>query len=464
MKRFGWQWLAASSLLIGALAVSAETRPQFGGTLHVAMHAAPSTLDPADRTVPDSFGRRGLTSLIFDTLVNVDDSGRVKPALAESWQPAGGAQHWQFRLRHGVQFQDGTPVTAEVAASSLRFANPSWSVRAEGDAVVIDRDTSAQDVSESDLLAELALKRNAIVKRNADGSLSGTGPFRVTEWERGSRLTLVANENCWQGRPFLDSIEIEFGKSFRDQMTALQMGKADFVEIAPDQIHRVSQDSHRIVTSPPMELLALVFVRDASSPEEKSVREALGWSVDRGSIRDVLLQAAGLPTGSILPTWISGYGFVFPSTADLAKARQLRGQAHSVPNWKLGYDNGDSLDRLLAERIALNARDAGLSVQPIVSSASDVRLVRIPLTSFDPWIALQELESEVGLSGPVAAPKAESVENLYAAEQSLLATRRVIPLFHLPVSYTSAVGLKGWTLQPDGAWDLSNAWLETAKP
>jgi hypothetical protein len=176
------------------------------------------------------------------------------------------------------------------------------------------------------------------------------------------------------------------------------------------------------------------------------------------------LQAAGLPTGSILPTWISGYGFVFPSTADLAKARQLRGQAHSVPNWKLGYDNGDSLDRLLAERIALNARDAGLSVQPIVSSASDVRLVRIPLTSFDPWIALQELESEVGLSGPVAAPKAESVENLYAAEQSLLATRRVIPLFHLPVSYTSAVGLKGWTLQPDGAWDLSNAWLETAKP
>src|ERR1700728_3650499 len=117
MRRFGWQWLAASSLLIGALGTNAETRPQYGGTLHVAMRAAPSSLDPADRSVTDSFGRRGLTSLIFDTLVNVDDSGRVKPVLAESWQPAGGDQRWQIRLRHGVQFQDGTPLTADVAAS-----------------------------------------------------------------------------------------------------------------------------------------------------------------------------------------------------------------------------------------------------------------------------------------------------------------------------------------------------------
>ena len=465
MKRFGWQWLAASSLLIAALVAHAETRPRYGGTLRVEMRAAPSSLDPADRSVPDSFGRLGLTSLIFDTLVKVDDPGRVKPALAESWQPAGGDQQWRFLLRRGVQFQDGTPLTAEIVASSLRFANPSWSVRAEVDAVVIDSDTSGHGMSGIDLLAELALTRNAIVKRNADGSLSGTGPFRVPVWQPGTHLTLAANENCWRGRPFLDSIEIDLGKGFRDQMTALQMGKADLVEVAPEQMHRFSQESYRLVTSQPMELLALVFMHEVSSPQEQSLREALGWSVERGAIRDVLLQGAGLPTGSILPTWMSGYGFVFSSSVDLPRARQLRGQALSVPPWKLWYDNGDPLDRLLAERIALNARDGGLSLQPTANSGADLRLVRIPLASSNPWIALQQFEFQVGLSGRTIAPGGSaSVENLYAAEQALLATRRLIPLFHLPVSYVSAAGVKGWTLLPDGTCDLSDAWLENARP
>lgn len=462
MKHFGWRWLAASSLLIGALPANAETRPQYGGTLRVEVRAAPTSLDPADRNVPDSLGRRSLTALIFDTLVTVDDSGRIKTALAESWQAVQGNQHWQFRLRHGVQFQDGTALTAEVAASSLRFANPSWNVRADGDAVVIDRGASEQDTAASHLLAELALPRNAIVKRNADGTLSGTGPFHVMEWQPGRWVTLAAGENCWRGRPFLDGIEIELGKSFRDQMTALQMGKADLVEKAPEQAHRVSQQGQRLATSLPIELLALVFVRDVSSPEESLLREALGWSVERGSIRDVLLQGSGQPAGSILPTWMSGYGFVFSSGADMPTARRLRGQAHSVPNWKLGYDNGDPLDRLLAERIALNARDAGLLLQPIAGAGADLRLVRIPLSSSDPWIAMQEFIAQAGL--PAVKSKVGSVENLYESELAVMATGRVVPLFHLPVSYASATGLRNWGLRADGAWDLSNAWLENAKP
>ncbi|MGA2099624.1 MAG: ABC transporter substrate-binding protein [Candidatus Sulfotelmatobacter sp.] len=461
MRRFGWHWLAASSLLIGALVAHAERRPQYGGTLHVAMHAAPLSLDPADRSVPDSFGRRSLTALIFDTLVTLDSSGQPKPALGESWQTAGN-QRWQFRLRHGVQFQDGTPLTAEAVASSLRFANPSWKVRAEGESIIIELDAPGYAVSESALLEELALPRNAIAKRNADGTLNGTGPFHVTEWQPAKHLTLAAEENCWRGRPFLDGIEIELGKTFRDQMTALQMGKEDLVEIAPEQARRVSQEGRQLVSSPPIELLALLFVRDPSSPEDKSLRDALGWSVERGSIRDVLLQGSGQPTGSILPTWMGGYGFVFSSTADLPKARQLRGQAHSVPSWKLGYDNGDPLNKLLAERIALNAVDAGLSLQPTPGSGGDLRLVRIPLASPDPWIALQQLIAQAGL--PAAMGKGNSIEDLYADEQALLATRRLIPLFHLPVSYASATGLKGWTLRTEGAWDLSDAWLENRKP
>jgi hypothetical protein len=55
------------------------------------------------------------------------------------------------------------------------------------------------------------------------------------------------------------------------------------------------------------------------------------------------------------------------------------------------------------------------------------------------------------------------VEDLYATEVALLATQRVIPLFHLPMSYASAVTLRNWTLRPDGSWTLADAWLGIGK-
>lgn len=455
MKRIAWGCLAASSLLIAALAASAETRPQYGGTLHVSMFETPLSLDPADRSAPGSFGRRSLTALIFETLVTVDKSGRALPLLAESWQTRGN-RRWLFRIRRNVSFHDGSLLTAEGVAASLRLANPSWSVTADHENVIIE-----SDLAEQDLLAELAIPRNAIAKRDSD-KLSGTGPFHIADWQPGKELTLGADENCWRGRPFLDGIEIELGRSFHDQMTALQMGKADLIEVAPEQTRRVSQQGEMLVSSAPMELLALVFAQDASSPEDKSLREALGWSMERGSMRDVLLQGAGQAAGGILPGWMSGFGFVFPTTADLAKARQLRGDARVAPNWKLGYDSADPLNRLLAERISLNARDTGLSLQPTSAPNADLRLVRIPLASSDPWLALQGVLTEAGL--PAVTSKGRSIEDLYAAEAAALATRRIIPLFHLAVSYASAANVKNWSLRADGSWNLSDAWLESARP
>jgi ABC-type transport system substrate-binding protein len=352
-----------------------------------------------------------------------------------------------------VKFHDGTPLTAETAAASLRSANPSWNVVADADSVVIDS-------SDPNLLAELALPRNAIAKRTTDNKPSGTGPFHVVDWQPGKKLSLAAEENCWRGRPFTDAIEIEMGQSFRDQMTALELGKADLVEVAPEQTHRISQGGRRLATSAPVELLALIFIHDVASPDERLLREALALSVERGSIRSVLLQGAGQPKASILPNWMTGYGFVFPADADLARARQEREQVRSRTTWILGYDGRDPLARLLAERIALNAKDAGLSLQPMPAASAELRLVRIPLAAPDPWIALAGLATFAGLP---AEKTHAGVEDLYASEVAMLATRRVIPLFHLPVSYASASSLKNWALRPDGSWAVADAWLRSPR-
>jgi len=454
MKRIGWRWLAANSVLLVALA-HAETRPQYGGTLHVAMRAAPTTLDPADRS-QQSFGGRSVTSLLFDTLVLMDDSGRAKPGLAEGWQASRGNQRWEFRLRQGVKFEDGTPLTADIATASLRAANPDWNVSSSGMTVVIE-----QEVADPELPAEVALPKNAIAKRDVRNVI-GTGPFHVVDWQAGKKLTVAANEDYWRGRPFLDEIEIEMGRSFRDQMTAFELRKADLIEVAPEQTHRFVQEGRGLTTSPRIELLALVFSRDASSAQEKALRQALALSVERESIRSVLLQGAGEATGSLLPTWISGYGFVFPTQTDLQKAKQLRAEVGSVPNWTIGYDGNDPLSRLVAERVALNARDAGLTLQPSSGNATDLRVMRIAIASGDPWVAINDVLGELGL--PATKRKTAALEDLYAAEQSVLASERVIPLFHLPQSYLSVPNLKEWKVQVDGGWDLTGAWLESSKP
>jgi ABC-type transport system substrate-binding protein len=476
--------MMAGAMLAGALSAKAETRPQYGGLLHVAMRAAPATLNPVELAgvsygQEDAFARRNLTMLMFDTLVTTDESGRMQAALATSWQASSrqvsgaqtGNERWEFHIRRGVRFHDGTALSSEIVAASLRAANPGWNVRAEADSVVIERE--GRDPA---WLAELTLPRNAIVKANPDGVPSGTGPFHVVDWQPGKKLTLAAEENCWRGRPFLDGIEIEMGMSFRDQMTAFDLGTTELVEVAPEQARQLSQGrtsqnqasqnqtsraGRQVRYSAPVELLALVFTRDAASADEKLLREALAWSVERGSIRSVLLQGAGQPAASILPNWMSGYGFVFSSDADLPRARQARQQVRAIPTWSLGYDGDDPLDRLLAERIALNAKDAGLSLQPTPGANADLRLVRIPLASAEPWIALANVAK---VTGTDTGKEGGTVEELYTAERSLLATQRVIPLFHLPVWYATAGTLKRWTVRPDGSWNLADAWLDEGGP
>src|SRR5208283_570404 len=115
----------------------ADTRPRYGGTLRVAMRSAPTSLDPADAGMSGSLAGSNLSSLIFDTLVTLDDRGRPQPALATSWQPESSGQRWQFKLR-GVTFHDGTALTADQVAASLRVANPRWKVLPAGGGIVIE--------------------------------------------------------------------------------------------------------------------------------------------------------------------------------------------------------------------------------------------------------------------------------------------------------------------------------------
>jgi len=153
---------------------------------------------------------------------------------------------------------------------------------------------------------------------------------------------------------------------------------------------------------------------------------------------------------------MSGYGFVFPTQSDLQQARRDREQVRTIPVWTVGYDANDSIAPLLVERIALNARDAGLALQPSTSRSTDLRLVRLSIVSTDPWIALANVAAVASLS--IADAGGNSVQDLYRAEQALLATQRLIPLFHLPATYAFYQVPEGLVSGADGSWRLADAW------
>jgi hypothetical protein len=159
---------------------------------------------------------------------------------------------------------------------------------------------------------------------------------------------------------------------------------------------------------------------------------------------------------------MTGYDFLFPSSIDLELARQIRGEIPHTTSWSLGYDPADPTARVIAERVVLNARDAGLGMQITSASGADLRIVRIPSISLDAQIALGEVAAELGLSPPKFV--SGSVDDLYNAENKLLQSQRVIPLLHLRTAYAVSNGVKNWRTVRGGGWSLPNVWLGAEKP
>jgi hypothetical protein len=278
--------------------------------------------------------------------------------------------------------------------------------------------------------------------------------FVMTVWEGGRRALFNADENAPGGRPFLDSVEIQLGRPSREQALDLETGKADLVELGPNELRRAPA-GRRAWSSQPVRVIALVF---AARIDDARVRESLALAVDRASIWSVLLQRQGEVSAALLPQWLSGYAFLFPTAADLPRARSLSAGGHPLT---LGV--ADASLRAIADRIQLNARDAGLvlSMAPPGANA-DVRLVEGRVPSMDAARSLAALAAVFGLPEP---PRADTAEALYVAERNLLEGRRVIPLAHLPDTYGVSPRVKGGPgVSPLGEWRFSDLWIEAPRP
>ena len=458
MKRMRSALLVVASWVLAlSLPAAAATRPHYGGVLRVSVSAQLTRLEvsepnasAAQQTVRDE-----LLKLVYDRLTTLDDVGRVLPMLVTGWEHSPDFKRWTFVLRKNVELHDGSFLTAQDVVASLSQPNAGWHLHSAGDSLVIESDTSVPELPEL-----LASTRNSIMVRRGQITV-GSGAFRVDTWQAGRLATFVAHDNCWQGRPFLDAIQLQMGQPLTEQLLQVESRQTDVAEVPIPYAPRLQQGGSRVEFSSPQDLYGLLLAPGVS--KDPRLRDALSASIDRAAIESIFLQKHGSATAALIPQWITGYAALFPAARDLDRAQQLRHDLGNVPVLNLAYDNSDPLARTIAERVALNARDAGINLRPApgdvsVQSTSDLKLLRLALPSANAALNLGDIAQQIGLQ--IGFNRELTDADLFQAESQLLKSQALIPLAHVAVGTAVSPRVRNWTTSPTGRWQFDNLWIE----
>ena len=380
-------------------------------------------------------------------------------------------------------------VVLAVVAAPLRPARrPRYggTLRVEIGTIVRSLDPSvAANPEEADAKDEL----DALLydRRSEDGTFvgaAGSGVFRLSAWEAEKSAVFAANEDYRAGRPFVDSIEVQMGRSTHERLLDLELNKADFAQIPAELARQAADHGVRVSASQPDELLALVFLKGRTATENARVREAIARCIDRAAIVNFILQKEGEPAGGLLPQWSSGTAFLFPTETDARSAKEIWTQISPSPKLVLGYDSVDTLEQSVAERIVVNAKEAGISlVSRAMASAGtasahagsealrgdtlrvDARLIRLRMPSPMPRVALAAFIDVLGPLGGIEAgplPENASPEDIYNSERSIISGGRVAPLVWMPQVYGLSARVRDWKQPVAGeSWPLANVWLDS---
>jgi hypothetical protein len=332
---------------------------------------------------------------VADTLVRYGERDDPVPSLARGWQADSEKKRWRFIIRSKI-------VPAASVASALGPVIKKWYGEAAEATSTPQTVLIRCDRPMPGLLEKLS---------RPEAGIPGTGPFRVAKFEAGHRALLEANEDYPGGRPFVDAVEFTTGSQ-----RSYQLSSEDIWELPVGVSRRLIPDGMRVWTSSPLDLIALHL----DNPEP-GLRDALSLSIDRAAIVNVLTQRRGEVAWGLLPQWLTGYEFLFsPRTGEAGTPVKGRTIFISVPP-------SDPLARLIADRVMVNARDAGLTMQIAPAGMNaPVQMMHVRLDCADAARALREISGRNNL-GDLSSPEA-----LYRAERAVLEEGRLIPLIHVP--------------------------------
>lgn len=373
-----------------------------GTSLVIAVAEEPEELSPLA-----GYGAHGAAK-VFDGLVEHDVDLTLRPALAAALpQPSPDGRTWTVRLRPGVTFTDGTPLEAEDVVATYQ--------------AVLDPDTRSPMRQRFSMLRQVVAESSSVVRFElaapyapfpellvlgivssesvADGPAVGTGPYEVSDWERGTRMVLSANENYWDGAPAIKKVTVEFVPDDEVRADRMREGKLDGAALPPMLAKEFENtDGLRVVSHSSAEVRAAVLPTDGPVTGDPAVRLALNHAMDRRAVVDDVLGGQGrvahTPMPSVLAEFVEpGAGFEHDITRALDQLESrgwvtgsdgIRTRGGQVAKFTLSYVDGDMVSRDLAEAFATNARSIGIQVD--LAPATRDSLTGAALVSFgDPF-------------------------------------------------------------------------------
>jgi peptide/nickel transport system substrate-binding protein len=328
--------------------------PRRGGTLKAGLTGQPDQLDPATSSI---YTAAQIYDNIFDKLVVLDSRGAFRPALARSWRQLD-SKTWEFDLVHNAVFHNGQPFTAQdVKYTFNRILSPKIAsayaplFNAIASVQVVDKYTARFHLSRpfGPFLTNLAangeiVNERAIKQYDPNRHPIGTGPFRFKEWVTSDHVTLERWPHYFQsGHPYLDGVIFRGTNVDEGRLAALQSGELNWVDALPLQdVRRLRGGKNPLYVTANNAGIPdyLSFVVDKPPFDNKKLRQAVAWAIDKRAILAVAYFGVGEAGSAEVPTgspWYTGND-PYHSGSDLAKAQRLLHEA--------GYPNGLTVEYL----------------------------------------------------------------------------------------------------------------------
>jgi oligopeptide transport system substrate-binding protein len=331
----------------------------------------------------------------FEGLMRFDASGQPEPGLAARLQQSEDGLRWQFELKAGLRFSDGTPITASTFARGYaRLIDPKTAspVAELFEAIKSVEASSPTQVTITlrhpfpalpELLAQPALAALPLHRANweTERPLVTSGAYRLTGWSLGEGLRLDANPNWHDEKPFIQHVE---WKPVSDGLTALrlfQSGGADTVADIPSaRLASLKLSMPTAVHVAPYRG-SYYFAFNIRKPpfNDVRVRQALSLSVERQWIAEKLLATGVTPAWGVVPPGTTGLAAYHPDWAEWPRANRLKAAkallvaAGYGPNHPLSFDirfNSDTDHRRIAVSLAAMWKPLGVEAHLLNSEAS----------------------------------------------------------------------------------------------
>jgi peptide/nickel transport system substrate-binding protein len=278
--------------------------PQMGGDLICGMVGGESTnsLDPAKMLsqVPQVFGKTWGETLVY---ASPEDKSPT-PMLAESWEASDDVKEWRFKIRSGVTFHDGKPLTPDdVMATFRRHSDPASEsgalgilgdiadMKVDGDAFVVTLSNANADLPLLFADYHLIIQPNGGVDNPAAGV--GTGPYKVEVDEPGVRHVSTKYADHWRDDVgFVDSIEILVMNDTTARLSALQSGQVHIVNRVEPKTVALLEGSPGVVIERVPSGGHYVFIMHCNTPpfDNNDLRMALKLAIDREAMVNTVLQ------------------------------------------------------------------------------------------------------------------------------------------------------------------------------